>query len=92
MKLRDIVNDDKRTIATFSSVIRELVKEIRITRGDAKGEIDIQVIGKLRALLSSTIPRIRVGGTMVAEDRYRQSPHLPDIRYRLRLFSRSLAA
>lgn len=39
MKLRDIVNDDKRTIATFSSVIRELVKEIRITRGDAKGDV-----------------------------------------------------
>jgi NADP-dependent 3-hydroxy acid dehydrogenase YdfG len=29
---------------------------------------------------------------MVAEDRYRQSPHLPDIRYRLRLFSRLLAS
>lgn len=66
MKLRDVVNDDQRTVATFSSVIRELVKEIRVTRGDAKGEIDIQVIGKLRALLSDTAPRIRVGGTMVA--------------------------
>lgn len=68
MNLRDIVNDDKRTIATFSSVIRELVKEIRVTRGDAKGEIDIQVIGKLRSLLSDTAPRIRVGGTLVAEE------------------------
>lgn len=41
MKLRDIVNDDHRIVSTFASVIRELVKEIRITRGNAKGEIDI---------------------------------------------------
>ncbi len=61
MKLRDIVNDDKRTIATFSSMIRELVKEIRVTRGDAKGEIYIQVIGRLRSLLCGTTPKIRVG-------------------------------
>ena len=66
MKLRDVVHDDHRTVATFSSVLRELVKEINVTRGDAKGEIDVQVIGKLRALLSDTAPRIRVGGTMVA--------------------------
>jgi len=62
MKLRNVVNDDQRTVATFASVIRELVKEIRITRGDAKSEIDIQVIGKLRSLLSDTAPRVRVGG------------------------------
>lgn len=30
--------------------------------------------------------------SMVAEDRYRQSPHLPEIRYRLRLLSRLMAA
>ena len=34
----------------------------------------------------------RTWGKMVAEERYRQFPHLPEIRYSLRLFSRLLAA
>ncbi len=68
LRLRATVLDDQRTVAVFASVVRELVKEIIITRGKDKGEISIQVIGKLRALLADTTPKVRVGGTMVAEE------------------------
>ena len=66
--LREVVNDDQRTVATFASVVPELVKEIRVTRGDAKSEIGIQVIRKLRSLLSNTAPRYEEGDTVVAEE------------------------
>lgn len=61
LRLREVVSDDQRTVATFASVVPELVKEIRVARGDAKSEIGIQVIRKLRSLLSNTAPRYEGG-------------------------------
>lgn len=79
-----------------AEAIRELVETVTIYRDPSEpGAVEIEIAGRLNSILGDrAYPNgvKRVWGLMVAEDRYRQSTHLPEIRYRLRLFSRALAA
>lgn len=86
-------NDSERREA--ANVIRSLVTSIEVMPREGRGELELSVHGALAELLN--LPHRKTGelpstALMVAEDRYHQSPHLPEIRYRLRLFSRTLAA
>lgn len=84
--------DDRREAV---NAIRSLVASIEVVPREGRGKFDLTVNGALAELLN--LPRRKPGeppntAMVVAEDRYRQSPHLPEIRYELRLFSRLLAA
>lgn len=52
----------------------------------------VPLVAEGRSGQSAQPKKRRLGGKLVAEDRYRRSTHLPEIRYSLRLFSRLLAA
>jgi hypothetical protein len=46
-----------------------------VRRGEAPGQIEITLQGKLRALLSQPVAKPRVGGSMVAKVRYQRTAH-----------------
>ncbi len=79
--------------------LRRLVDSVIIHPTPARAPIEVEIKGRLSVLMGEEMElppaRKKLAIGMVAEDRYRQSPHLPDIcyrRYRLRLLSRLLAA
>lgn len=94
-ELQSALGSDERERREAANIIRSLVTGIEIIPREGRGQVELRVHGALAELLN--LPNRRPGELprtvlVVAEVRYRQPPHLPDIRYRLRLFSRNLAA
>jgi site-specific DNA recombinase len=67
--LADAINN--RLAAGYHKIgeaLRELVYGAIVRRGEAPGQIEITLQGKLRALLSQPVAKSRVGGSMVAKE------------------------
>jgi site-specific DNA recombinase len=62
---------------------RKLVATVIVHPHGARG-FELEIKGRLAELTGSDAFPKACGGSMVAEERYRLSPQLPDIRYRLR--------
>ena len=71
-----------------AEAIRDLVETVTVFRDTSKpGGVEVEIVGRLTALLGEkAYPNgVRgVWGKMVAEERYRLSPHPQNVRYRLR--------
>jgi hypothetical protein len=76
--------DDRGSlVASF----RALVHSVTIHPNGPRQGFEIEVKGKLAALIGGEVFPQRSGGCMVAGERYRFSPHHPDLRYFLRSFA-----
>jgi hypothetical protein len=66
--------------------LRTLIDEIVLRPGDKRGKMSIEVYGEPSALflLANDAPADNWMIRVVAEERYRLSPHTPNICYRLR--------
>ena len=70
-----------------AEVMRHLVETVTVFRDPRDGGVEVEIVGRLTALLGEkAYPNgVRgVWGKMVAEERYRLSPHPENLRYMLR--------
>jgi hypothetical protein len=89
VELRDALSKGIRAgDSEAAEAIRELIETVTVFRDHSRlGGVTVEITGRLNALLGEQAypNRIRgVWGKMVAEECYRLSPHLPNIRYFLR--------
>ena len=78
-----------------AEALRDLIETVTVYRDPSSpGAVEIEVKGKLSALVSSpAYPEgiKRVWGSVVAEVRYRQSPHLEHLLFHLKILSKVVA-
>ncbi len=89
-KLTDLqaaLTSDEQERREAMDIVRSLVSGIKVVPLEGRGQVELQVCGSLAELLN--LPRRQPGqppsaAMVVAEERYRLSPHIPNIRYHLR--------